>query len=60
MLLLAFGVLIGPHALGIATCGEAVDAFRELRLARLLPMTATLLKRRAPSEDRSPAEAGNA
>ena len=35
VLLLAFGVLIGPHALGIATRGEAVDAFRELGLAML-------------------------
>ena len=35
VLLLAFGVLIGPHALGLATRGEAVDAFRELGLAML-------------------------
>ena len=35
VLLLAFGVVIGPHALGIATMGEAVDAFRELGLGML-------------------------
>ncbi|HEY6744053.1 MAG TPA: cation:proton antiporter [Lapillicoccus sp.] len=35
VLLLAFGVLIGPHALGLATRDEAVDAFRELGLAML-------------------------
>jgi len=35
VLLLAFGVVIGPHVLGIATRGEAVDAFRELGLGML-------------------------
>jgi Kef-type K+ transport system membrane component KefB len=35
VLLLAFGVIIGPHVLGIATRGEAVDAFRELGLGML-------------------------
>ena len=35
VLLLAFGVVIGPHVLGIATTGEAVEAFRELGLAML-------------------------
>ena len=28
VLLLALGVVIGPHVLGIASRGEAVDAFR--------------------------------
>src|SRR6478609_11171807 len=35
VLLLAFGVVIGPHALGIATTGEAAEAFRELGLGML-------------------------
>jgi Kef-type K+ transport system membrane component KefB len=35
VLLLAFGVVIGPNVLGIATKGEAVDAFRELGLGML-------------------------
>jgi len=35
VLLLAFGVVIGPHVLGLATRGEAVDAFRELGLGML-------------------------
>ena len=35
VLLLAFGVLIGPHVLDIATRGEAVDALRELGLGML-------------------------
>jgi Kef-type K+ transport system membrane component KefB len=35
VLLLAFGVLIGPHVLGIATRGEAVEAFRDLGLGML-------------------------
>ena len=35
VLLLAFGVVIGPHVLGIATMGEAVEAFRELGLGML-------------------------
>jgi Kef-type K+ transport system membrane component KefB len=35
VLLLAFGVVIGPHVLGIATRGEAVEAFRELGLGML-------------------------
>ena len=34
VLLLAFGVVIGPHVLGLAT-GEAVEAFRELGLGML-------------------------
>ncbi|HEU4329872.1 MAG TPA: cation:proton antiporter [Lapillicoccus sp.] len=35
VLLLALGVVIGPHVLGIASRGEAVDAFRELGLGML-------------------------
>ena len=35
VLLLAFGVVIGPHVLGLATTGEAVEAFRELGLGML-------------------------
>lgn len=35
VLLLLFGVLIGPNVLGIATTGEAVEAFRELGLGML-------------------------
>ncbi len=35
VLLLAFGVVIGPHVLGLATIGEAVEAFRELGLGML-------------------------
>ena len=35
VLLLAFGVVIGPHVLGLATMGEAVEAFRELGLGML-------------------------
>ena len=35
VLLLAFGVVIGPHALGIAKLDQAVEAFRELGLGML-------------------------
>jgi Kef-type K+ transport system membrane component KefB len=35
VLLLAFGVVIGPHALGIAQLDQAVEAFRELGLGML-------------------------
>jgi hypothetical protein len=35
VLLLAFGVGIGPHVLGLATTVEAVEAFRELGLGML-------------------------
>ncbi len=35
VLLLAFGVVIGPHVLDIAKTGEAVEAFRELGLGML-------------------------
>jgi Kef-type K+ transport system membrane component KefB len=35
VLLLIFGVIIGPHVLDLAKPGEAVDAFRELGLGML-------------------------
>jgi Kef-type K+ transport system membrane component KefB len=35
VLLLAFGVVIGPHVLDVATTSEAVEAFRELGLGML-------------------------